>query len=125
MAYNIFIDRILRGQPITVFGDGSQSRSNTYIADAVRATLLAWERGVTGAVYNVGGGETRALTWVIATLEKLTGRRALIDRQPTRPGDQLHTRADIQRAQRELAYHPATPLEEGLRRQVEWQTQQL
>jgi UDP-glucuronate 4-epimerase len=120
MAYHIFIERILRGQPITVFGDGSQSRSNTYIADAVRATLLAWERGVPGAVYNIGGGETRALSWVIATLEKLTGKPAVIDRRPTRPGDQMHTKADIQRAQRELGYHPSTPLEEGLRRQVEW-----
>jgi len=124
MAYNIFIDRILRGEPITVFGDGSQSRSNTYVADAVRATLLAWERGTIGAVYNVGGGEARDLDWVIAALEKVMGKRAQIDRQPARPGDQLHTKADIRRAGRELGYRPSTPLEQGLRRQVEWQRAQ-
>jgi nucleoside-diphosphate-sugar epimerase len=125
MAYHIFIERILRGRPITVFGDGGQSRSNTYVADAVRATVLAWERGTVGAVYNVGGGETRDLNGVIAVLEKLVGERAQIERQPARPGDQLHTKADIQRAERELGYQPSTPLEEGLRRQVEWQRAQL
>lgn len=121
MAYNIFIDRVLRGQRITVYGDGSQSRSNTYIADAIQATLLALERGAPGDVYNVGGGEARDLNWVIQTIERLTGRKAEIDRQPARPGDQLHTRADIRRAQAALDYQPTTPLEEGLRRQVEWQ----
>jgi nucleoside-diphosphate-sugar epimerase len=125
MAYHIFIERILRGRPITLFGDGGQSRSNTYVADAVRATALAWERGTVGAVYNIGGGETRDLNWVIAALEQLVGRRVQVDRQPARPGDQLHTKADIQRAERELGYQPSTPLEEGLRRQVEWQRAQL
>ena len=125
MAYNIFIDRILRGQPITVFGDGSQSRSNTYIADAVEATLLAWRRGESGGVYNVGGGEARDLNWVIATIERLTGRSATIDRQPPRAGDQLHTKADIRRAQQTLGYQPTTPLAEGLARQVEWQRAEL
>jgi nucleoside-diphosphate-sugar epimerase len=121
MAYNIFIGRVLRGEPLTVFGDGSQSRSNTYVADAVEATMLAWQRGETGGVYNVGGGEVRDLNWVIATIERLTGRQAVIDRQPPRTGDQLHTRADIRRAQRVLGYQPSTPLAEGLARQVEWQ----
>jgi nucleoside-diphosphate-sugar epimerase len=121
MAYNIFIDRVLRGEPITVYGDGSQSRSNTYIDDAVEATMLAANRGEEGGVYNVGGGEARDLNWVIATIERLTGRQARIERQPARAGDQLHTRADIRRAQERLGYAPTTPLEEGLRRQVAWQ----
>ena len=125
MAYNIFIDRVLRGEPITVFGDGSQSRSNTYIADAVQATLLAFERGAVGGVYNVGGGEQRDLNWVIATIERLTGRRATVERRPPRAGDQLHTRANIERARRALGYEPTTPLEEGLRRQVAWQRELL
>lgn len=123
MAYNIFVDRILRGEPITVFGDGSQSRSNTYVADAVRATMLAFERGTIGGVYNVGGGEQRDLNWVIATLERLSGRAARVERRDARAGDQLHTRANIERARRELGYEPSTPLEEGLRRQVAWQSE--
>ena len=125
MAYNIFVDRILRGEPIKVFGDGSQSRSNTYIADAVQATMLAFERGAIGGVYNVGGGEQRDLNWVIATIERLTGCQASVERGPARAGDQLHTKANIERARRELGYEPTTPLEEGLRRQVAWQRELL
>ena len=59
--------------------------------------------------------------WVIATIERLTGQKAEIDRQPARAGDQQHTRANIGRAQRVLGYNPTTPLEEGLRRQTQWQ----
>ena len=125
MAYNIFIDRVLRGQPITVFGDGSQSRSNTFIDDAVEATLLAATRGENGGVYNIGGGEARDLNWVIATIEQLTGKPAIVERQPARAGDQLHTRADIRRARDRLGYAPSTPLDEGLRRQVAWQRELL
>lgn len=125
MAYHIFIERILRGEPITVFGDGTQSRSNTFVADAVEATLLGAERGELGAVYNVGGGEVRDLNGVIATIERLTGRTAQIERQPPRTGDQLHTRADISRARDVLGYEPRTPLDDGLRRQVEWQRELL
>jgi nucleoside-diphosphate-sugar epimerase len=121
MAYNIFIDRILRGQTLTVFGDGTQSRGNTYVDDAVQATLLAAEKGADGRAYNIGGGEARDLNWVIAAIERLTGRPAVVERQPARTGDQLHTKADIRRAQTELGFAPTTPLEEGLRRQVEWQ----
>jgi UDP-glucuronate 4-epimerase len=120
MAYNIFIRSILNGEPFTIYGDGSQSRSNTYIADAVQATILAIERGHVGGVYNVGGGEVRDLNSVIASIERLTGQRARIERRPARPGDQLHTRANIARAREELGYEPTTPLDEGLRRQVEW-----
>jgi UDP-glucuronate 4-epimerase len=125
MAYNIFIDRILRGEPIQVFGDGSQSRSNTFINDAVQGTLLGAEKGELGGVYNVGGGEVRDLNWVIETLERLTGRPALVERGPARAGDQLHTSANTDRARAALGYAPSTPLEEGLRRQVTWQRELL
>jgi UDP-glucuronate 4-epimerase len=125
MAYNIFIRKILKAEPITIFGDGSQSRSNTYIADAVQGTMLALERGEAGGVYNIGGGEVRDLNSVITTIERLTGKRAEIERQPDRPGDQLHTRADIRRASETLGYQPRTPLDEGLRLQVEWQRREM
>jgi UDP-glucuronate 4-epimerase len=121
MAYNIFIDRVLSGHTLTVFGDGTQSRGNTYIDDAVDATILAAEKGANGGVYNIGGGEARDLNWIIATIERLTGRPAVIERQAARAGDQLHTKADIRRAQAVLGYQPSTPLEEGLRQQVAWQ----
>ena len=71
MAYHIFIDHILRAEAITVFGDGDQTRSNTYVDDAVTATILARERGKLGGVYNVGGGEARDLNWVIGAIERM------------------------------------------------------
>ncbi|MCC7104739.1 MAG: NAD-dependent epimerase/dehydratase family protein [Chloroflexi bacterium] len=120
MAYQIFISRVLKGEPITIFGDGSQSRSNTYIDDAVEATSRALDRGEVGEVYNIGGGEARDLSWIVRTIEELAGREAQLNYGPPRKGDQLHTRADIRRARAALGYEPTTPLIEGLRRQVEW-----
>lgn len=124
MAYHILIRCLLRGQPFTLFGDGEQSRSNTYVTDCVRATMLAAEKREQslGEVFNVGGGEVVSLNRVIAQLETLTGRTLQIDRKPARPGDQKHTAADIRKATRLLAYQPVTPMAVGLAEQVRWQT---
>lgn len=121
MGYNIFIDRVLRGQPISVFGDGEQTRGNTFITDCVDATLLAAERGAPGEVYNIGGGEARSVNWVIQTIAGLTGRPAEVRHEEARPGDQRHTMADITKARAALGYEPSTPLREGLAAQVAWQ----
>jgi UDP-glucuronate 4-epimerase len=120
MGYNIFIGRMLRGEPIVVFGDGEQTRGNTYISDCVEATVLAAQHGQVSEIYNIGGGEAQSLNWVVATLEGLTGVPAHIEHQPPRPGDQAHTMADIRKARRDLGYAPRTPLREGLAAQVAW-----
>jgi nucleoside-diphosphate-sugar epimerase len=120
MGYNKFVAAMLAGQPITVFGDGQQVRGNTYVADCVEATSLAI--GATpGETYNVGGGETIALWEVIQKLEALTGRRADINRQAPRSGDQRSTFADTTKLTRHLGWRPKVGLDEGLARQVEWQ----
>jgi len=123
MAYNILIRALLDGRSFTMYGDGEQSRSNTYVADCVNATLLAFEKrdAALGEVFNVGGGEVVTLNNVIRMLEELTGKKAVIERKPPRPGDQKHTAANIAKAQRILGYKPATPVLDGLRAQVEWQ----
>jgi UDP-glucuronate 4-epimerase len=123
MAYHIIIRALLRAEPFPLCGDGEQTRSNTYVADCVRATLLAFERRATalGQVFNVGGGETVSLNRVVRLLEELTGRRLRIDRRPPRPGDQQHTSAHIEKARRLLGYQPVTSVADGLRAQVEWQ----
>ena len=121
MGMHIFIERILRGEPIVVFGDGEQTRGNTYVADCVTATLLAAERGQPGVEYNVGGGEARSVNWVIRTIAELAGRPAQVEYGPPRPGDQAHTLADISRARRALRFEPTTPLRQGLAEQVAWQ----
>ena len=121
MGYNIFIDRILKGEQIAVFGDGEQTRGNTFISDCVNATLLGAERGEPGEVYNIGGGEARSVNWVIETIADLAGKPANVRREAARAGDQRHTMADITKARAELGYNPTTPLRDGLAAQVEWQ----
>lgn len=120
MAYSIFIDRILAGQPLTVYGDGSQSRSNTYIADCVNATLLAIERARPGEVYNIGGGSVVSLREAIDLLAEILRIPARITTAPPRSGDQRHTRADIAKATAELGYVPLTLPAAGLAAQVRW-----
>jgi nucleoside-diphosphate-sugar epimerase len=120
MGYHKFVAALMDGRPITVYGDGRQVRGNTYIADCVAATALAAEAPI-GETYNVGGGEAIGLMDVIRKLEALTGRRAEIDRQPPRAGDQRSTFADTSKLTRHLGWRPAVGLDEGLARQVEWQ----
>jgi nucleoside-diphosphate-sugar epimerase len=120
MAYHRFIEAMFDGQPITVFGDGEQTRSNTYIDDAVAGTLLALERGVVGGLYNIGGGRTVSLNDAIGLIAGHLGVEPRIQREPARPGDQRHTSADIGRARAVLGYAPTIEPAEGLRRQVAW-----
>lgn len=122
MAYHILIRKLLAGDVFPLFGDGEQSRSNTYVADCVQATCLALERRekLRGEIINIGGGEVVSLNQTIQMLEKLTGAKARLDRHPARPGDQRHTAADIRKAERLLDFHPSTSLREGLRAEVDW-----
>ncbi len=120
MAYHRFIEAMLDGQPITVYGDGEQTRSNTYIDDAVNGTMLALERGAPGGIYNIGGGRTISLNDAIALIGGHLGVDPIIEREAARPGDQRHTSADVSRARAALGYEPTVEPAEGLRRQVDW-----
>ena len=120
MAYHLFTEALLDRQPITVFGDGEQTRSNTYIDDAVAGTMLALERGAVGGIYNIGGGRTISLNEAIALIAEHVGVEPIIDRKPARPGDQRHTSADVSRAREVLGYAPVVEPREGLGRQVAW-----
>lgn len=120
MAYHRFIEAMLDGKPITVYGDGEQTRSNTYVTDAVRGTMLALERGAVGGIYNIGGGRTIALNEAIRLIAGHVGVEPIIEREPARPGDQRHTSADISRARTALGFEPTVEPSEGLARQVAW-----
>ncbi len=123
MGYYKFVDALLAGQPISVYGDGLQARGNTYVSDCVDATVAALE-APPGEVYNVGGGEIANVWEVIAKLEAITGRRALVRREPARAGDQRFTMADTSKIQRHLGWQPQVGLDEGLARQAAWQQRQ-
>ena len=120
MAYHKFIEAMLDGRTITVYGDGEQTRSNTFIDDAVSGTMLALERGAVGGIYNIGGGRTISLIDAIGLIAGHLGVEPSIAWEPARPGDQRHTSADISRAKAALGYAPAVEPEEGLGRQVAW-----
>jgi UDP-glucose 4-epimerase len=110
----------LRGEPLEVHGDGSQSRDFTYIDNVVDANVLAARaEGVGGEVFNVGGGTRTSLLQIVARLETLLGRRLERRHTPSRPGDVAHTLADLDKAKRLLGYSPLVGFDEGFRRTVE------
>lgn len=118
MAFAQFIERVLGGHPVTVYGDGRQSRDFTYVGDVVRATIAAAERGERPA-YNVAGGASTTLIDALRMIERLAGRAAVIDWLTDARGDVRHTRADMSAAASDLGYTPRTPMQEGLWLQVE------
>ena len=124
MGYHRFIDAMLQDRPLVVYGDGLQVRGNTYIEDCVAATVAALQAPV-GEVYNVGGGETANVWEILAKLEGILGRRAIVRREPARPGDQRFTGADTVKLFRHLGWQPRTTLDEGLAQQVAWQRSEL
>lgn len=120
MGYFKFIQSILEGTPITVFGDGLQMRGNTYISDAVEATIAAVDSKI-NETYNIGGGETVSVWDVIAKLEKIIGRKAITIKKPARAGDQRYTAADTSKLGHHFGWKPKVGLDQGLAAQVEWQ----
>ena len=81
------VTHLAEGRPFDLYGDGSQSRSFTYVDDAVAATIAAMERAPGGAVYNVGGGAEVTMLEAIEALGRVSGRRLEIVRHPRREGD--------------------------------------
>lgn len=125
MAYRIFIAAMLDGQEITVYGDGRQSRSNTFISDCVRGTIQAIDGAQVGEVYNIGGGQEITLAEAIDLIAEATGTSPAIRHEPARPGDQRRTWADTEKARAAFGYQPTVTPEIGMREQVAWQTGQL
>ncbi len=121
MAYHIFIEAIRHDRPVTVYGDGLQSRSNTYVADAVRGTVQAIEGAQVGEIYNLGGGESIVLSDALAWIAHRMGRSPTIARAPARPGDQRHTMAGITKAKDAFGYEPHVAPRAGLDAQILWQ----
>jgi UDP-glucose 4-epimerase len=114
-----FILWALRGQPLEVHGDGTQSRDFTYIDNVVDANLLAARAPqAAGEVFNVGCGERVSLLAIVEMLEQNLGRPLARRHTPARPGDVPHTLADIGKAKRLLGYQPLVPFAEGFRRTV-------
>lgn len=120
MAFHRFIRSALTGSPITVYGDGEQSRDFTYISDAVSANILAMEsEGAVGGVFNVGGGSRVSINSALNTLQGILGSLD-VEYRADQKGDVRHTMSDTTLAQQVLGYRPEVSIEDGLGREVEW-----
>ena len=120
MAYHIFAEALLDGRPITIFGDGEQSRSNTFIDDCVAGTIAAIDGAATGEIYNIAGGEEITLNEAIAAIAGQLGVEPRIERGPARDGDQRRTAADTTKAEEAFGYRATTGARDALKAQVAW-----
>lgn len=120
MGFNKFLTAAHHGTPITVYGDGEQTRDFTFVGDAVAATRLAGLRGVPGRVYNVGGGSRVSVNQVLAVIADVVGRPVTIARDAAQKGDMRDTFADTSLAAADLGFVPRTPLAEGLAAEYAW-----
>jgi nucleoside-diphosphate-sugar epimerase len=114
-----FVQRIREGRPITVFGDGSQSRDFTYVDDIAQGTIAAL-RPVGYEIFNLGSDEPLKLSAMIGLIEELTGQKARIEYRPWHPADMMATWADIAKARRMLGWSPKTGFREGMGRLAAW-----
>jgi len=120
MAFHRFIRAALEGAPITLYGDGGQTRDFTFVADAVAATIAAGDRGVPGRAYNVGGGSRVSMNQVIEIIGRVAGRPLTVRREPAQKGDMRDTYADTTLARADLGFAPSVTLEQGIEAEYRW-----
>jgi len=114
-----FVQWISEGRPVTVYGDGQQSRDFTYVEDIAHGTVAAL-KPLGYEVINLGSDQPIVLNDAIRLIEELLGRKAKIQSKPRHPADVLATWADITKAERILDWRPQTNFKEGVAKLVEW-----
>jgi len=114
-----FCQWISEGRPVTITGDGSQSRGFTYVDDIASGTLLALKK-VGYEVFNLGGHEVISINDLVSMLEEMIGKPALRQYIPAHPADVYSNVADVTKARQMLGWQPQIGLEEGVRRLVDW-----
>lgn len=125
MGFHKFLRATILGEPITVYGDGEQTRDFTFIADIVSATVAAAIRGIPGRVYNIGGGSRVSVNDVLDIIRRVTGRKPIVTVDDTQKGDMRHTWAETWLARTDFGFMPAVGLEEGLTAEYQWLTEIL
>jgi nucleoside-diphosphate-sugar epimerase len=120
MAFHRFMEALVDGDEIEIYGDGEQTREFTFITDAVEGTVKAATADVVGQVINLGGGSRVTVNRVLDTLEDISGMKTRRRYLPAAPGDPRHTGASINLAREKLGWEPRVTLREGLTREWEW-----
>jgi UDP-glucose 4-epimerase len=111
---DVFLQQALNNEPLTVHGDGTQTRDFVHVADVVEANCLAAVQGMAGEAYNIGTGRSISVRELAEIVTELTDSDSEIVHQDARGGDIAHSRADIQKATHELEFEPAHSLRDGL-----------
>jgi UDP-glucose 4-epimerase len=116
----LFVTALSGGEPITIFGDGEQSRDFTYVDNVVEATITAAEAaGASGRIFNIASGAPATVNHVAETIGRILDKQVERRLAPPRPGDIRDSAADITAARATLGWEPRVTLEEGLRRTIE------
>jgi UDP-glucose 4-epimerase len=116
----IFAHHLLRGEPITIYGDGQQTRDFIHVSDVARANVVAGEnRGVSGA-FNLGSGRSISINKLAIRMQNWLGAGAPILHAPPRSGDVRHSKADIRAIRRALDFSPLAEFDESLRAYLAW-----
>lgn len=122
----IFCGRVLDGRPVTIFGDGQQTRDYVFVKDVARANVAAARAALPppgrldARAFNVGTGIETSVTALAAVLGKATGRPVTAEHAPARPGEQLRSSVTIDKAASVLGWRPRTELAEGLAETYTW-----
>jgi UDP-glucuronate 4-epimerase len=121
LAIHKFIKAILKGEPITMYGDGNTSRDYTFVDDVVQGIMAAMHYDKTGfEIINLGNNYAVSLKELVAGIEEVTGKKASIEQLSEQAGDVAKTFADISKAKELLGYDPKTKLEDGLKKFYDW-----
>jgi UDP-glucose 4-epimerase len=122
---SIFAKRALKGQPLKIFGDGSQTRDFIYVSDVVDATVAALEKNLKSRVFNVASGHETSILELARIIQTIVGSQPGLKFCPPRTGDIARSFADIRMAQKELQFAAKTPVDDGLSGTVQWLIQGL
>ena len=120
MAIYHFTEKLLRGEPVPRYGDGSSARDYTFIDDIVAGTLAALDAAAPFEIVNLGGSRTTTLQRLIELIADALGTEARVQELPPQPGDVPITFADVSKAKKLWGWEPRVPIEEGIGRFVEW-----
>lgn len=120
MAINKFVQAIMHGHEIPIYGNGMQTRDFTYVDDAIRANILSATSEIAGEIFNIGGGNCISVIDLVRAIEDLTGKTALFHYIERQKGDVKDTLADTGKAEKLLGWQARVTIDEGLERYVEW-----
>jgi UDP-glucose 4-epimerase len=123
-AISIFAHRLVNGEPITIFGDGNQSRDFIFVKDVVRANLLASESNAAGEAFNICTGHETTLLDLLEELSQISPQQPEVRFEAPRLGDIYRSKGNPQKAAAALGFRASTSLADGLAQTVEWMKKQ-